>query len=691
MEPALAHWLNTMHPTPGNTASDRLGDAARAVEPKDTWTPVSADEAERVVRALVDDAAAEGTRATASEEPGAKSPARGRARPKAALAVGALIFLVATVVILTLISRSPAQSGQGMASLAGQAPPHGNPSSPSEAAHHPIQEQEQEMNRATVAAAAAGLIVAGESFAQSAVQWRVEDGGNGHWYQAKRWSQTKSWTEARDAAAAAGGHLACITTEAENHWVHQHSDLSQPGCAAGSDGWHIGGYQDKLAADYSEPAGGWRWVSGEPWSYTAWLVGYPGGDRPNNFGGDESYLKMSELPYAPYWDDVGPGSDQANMCGAIIEWSADCNNDGVVDYGQCRYGSLADENRNNVPDCCEQLIECQNREPGIVSAWGSNSWGERNVPDLVDAIQVAGGNDHVLALRSDGTVRAWGRNSSGQSSVPADLAAVVQVEGGGDHSVALLSDGSIRCWGGNGFGQCNVPAGIPGSAKVDAGGLFTVALGVDGLIRAWGLSNLGQTDVPSDLGSVSNVSAGDRHAVVLRPDGSVRCWGDDSQGQSTVPQGASGVLAVAAGSFHTMVLRADGSVTCWGAVNSVPGDLGSVRAIAGGGAHAIVLLTDGQVRSWGRCSEGQCQAPANLRRVQSIAGWSYGTLSVSSDASCNADLTQNGTVDGADLGALLAFWGPVNPVFPQADINGDGTVNGADLGVLLSVWGPCGG
>jgi hypothetical protein len=58
---------------------------------------------------------------------------------------------------------------------------------------------------------------------------------------------------------------------------------------------------------------------------------------------------------------------------------------------------------------------------------------------------------------------------------------------------------------------------------------------------------------------------------------------------------------------------------------------------------------------------------------------------------CNADLTANGTVDGADLGALLAFWGPVNPVFPQADINGDGAVNGADLGVLLSVWGPCGG
>jgi hypothetical protein len=56
---------------------------------------------------------------------------------------------------------------------------------------------------------------------------------------------------------------------------------------------------------------------------------------------------------------------------------------------------------------------------------------------------------------------------------------------------------------------------------------------------------------------------------------------------------------------------------------------------------------------------------------------------------CVGDLTANRNVDGADLGALLAFWGPRNAVFPQADINGDGTVNGADLGLLLANWGPC--
>ena len=56
---------------------------------------------------------------------------------------------------------------------------------------------------------------------------------------------------------------------------------------------------------------------------------------------------------------------------------------------------------------------------------------------------------------------------------------------------------------------------------------------------------------------------------------------------------------------------------------------------------------------------------------------------------CDADLTENGVVDGSDLGALLAFWGPTTPVFPQADINRDGVVSGADLGFLLSSWGNC--
>jgi hypothetical protein len=51
---------------------------------------------------------------------------------------------------------------------------------------------------------------------------------------------------------------------------------------------------------------------------------------------------------------------------------------------------------------------------------------------------------------------------------------------------------------------------------------------------------------------------------------------------------------------------------------------------------------------------------------------------------CFADLDQSGSVDGADLAALLGAWGT-----PTRDLDGDGTTNGADLSIVLGSWGPC--
>jgi len=70
---------------------------------------------------------------------------------------------------------------------------------------------------------------------------------------------------------------------------------------------------------------------------------------------------------------------------------------------------------------------------------------------------------------------------------------------------------------------------------------------------------------------------------------------------------------------------------------------------------------------------------------------------------CPADMVSNGTftppgdgtVDGADLGYILANWGP-NPGSPADIVDnvtfmppGDGTVDGADLGYVLTNWGAC--
>lgn len=55
---------------------------------------------------------------------------------------------------------------------------------------------------------------------------------------------------------------------------------------------------------------------------------------------------------------------------------------------------------------------------------------------------------------------------------------------------------------------------------------------------------------------------------------------------------------------------------------------------------------------------------------------------------CRADLNQDGTVDGADLGLLLVAWGDCPPHCP-ADLNDDGRIDGADMGLLLSAWDGC--
>jgi hypothetical protein len=51
----------------------------------------------------------------------------------------------------------------------------------------------------------------------------------------------------------------------------------------------------------------------------------------------------------------------------------------------------------------------------------------------------------------------------------------------------------------------------------------------------------------------------------------------------------------------------------------------------------------------------------------------------------------DGVVNGADLGAILAYWGPAtSSEFSQAcDIDRSGQIDGADLTIVLASWGAC--
>src|SRR5688500_9689472 len=98
------------------------------------------------------------------------------------------------------------------------------------------------------------------------------------------------------------------------------------------------------------------------------------------------------------------------------------------------------------------LAVCRASTPHAASqviAWGNNSSGQTNVPlDLTDAVAIAGGAVHSLALRSDGTVAAWGRNAFGQTNVPAGLTLVTAIGAGAVHNIALKNDGTVVAWGG---------------------------------------------------------------------------------------------------------------------------------------------------------------------------------------------------------------------------------------------------
>ncbi len=50
------------------------------------------------------------------------------------------------------------------------------------------------------------------------------------------------------------------------------------------------------------------------------------------------------------------------------------------------------------------------------------------------------------------------------------------------------------------------------------------------------------------------------------------------------------------------------------------------------------------------------------------------------------DISGDGAVDGADLGILLAEWGPGGTIGSPGDLDDDGEVDGADMGLLLGAW-----
>lgn len=131
----------------------------------------------------------------------------------------------------------------------------------------------------------------------SLIQWEVSQGGNGHFYEAVAVPQPLTWWQADTDAQQAGGYLATITSEAENEFVF--SLIDDPAYWNPSynlRGPWIGGFQPPGSP---EPAGGWSWVTGEPFTYSNW-----DDNQPNN-SNDEDHIHYGNRPVrTTAWNDV---------------------------------------------------------------------------------------------------------------------------------------------------------------------------------------------------------------------------------------------------------------------------------------------------------------------------------------------------------------------------------------------------
>ncbi len=247
------------------------------------------------------------------------------------------------------------------------------------------------------------LIASSAAQAQQAVQWKVSEGGNGHWYRFVQGPSVPGGPnfDAQDAACAAvGGHMATLQSQAE--W-----DFFRATAPTGGGYW-IGLRSDRCTA--------WAWSGGEPLQFAAWGTATCGaGPYPNNCGADNLRAAAGDRFDCGWnWDDYPQGT--MSFTSYCIEWSADCNGDGIVDYGQILDGTLGDVDDDGVPDVCDDPCPADLTDNGLVNgadlglvlaAWGTN--GADQAGSDINADGIVNGADLGLLLAAWGpcSTSAW--------------------------------------------------------------------------------------------------------------------------------------------------------------------------------------------------------------------------------------------------------------------------------------------
>lgn len=319
-----------------------------------------------------------------------------------------------------------------------------------------------------------------------------------------------------------------------------------------------------------------------------------------------------------------------------------------------------------------------------VIAWGSGA--AVNLPfALTNAVAIAAGYQHGLALKADGTVAAWGTNSfttyssypyktvTYQITPPDGLSNVVAIAAGSYQSLALKADGTVVGWGVDSSGQSiTVPPNATNIISIAAGSSHSIALRGDGTVLAWGSNSAGETNVPANATNVVAIAAHANHNLALRADGTVVAWGNGSYGLNNIPASVANGVAIAAGADFNLVLRSDGSQVRWGSYTSSWSDSGGATAIAAGDKQTASLTRSGGVWISGVSSyDPLASVPAWCADIGAVAAGGTFTLALQPPADGLPSLQTTQRFAWAGGRVVFAAFGPGQRIAPcQWRING---------------------
>jgi alpha-tubulin suppressor-like RCC1 family protein len=253
---------------------------------------------------------------------------------------------------------------------------------------------------------------------------------------------------------------------------------------------------------------------------------------------------------------------------------------------------------------------------------GTNTIGPSNSPDKsIPVTTFAGGTNWKLvasagytttAIKTDGTLWTWGYNYYGQlginntniRSIP--VTTILggtnwkQVACGQYHTAAIKTDGTLWVWGRNSYGQLginnltqkNTPVttilGGTNWKQVSCGFANIAAIKTDGTLWIWGINSNGQLGVNDTTGrsipvttfaggtNWKQVSTSNGHITAIKTDGTLWTWGYNQYGglginniadrstPVTTFAGGTNWKQVAGGTYNTAAIKTDGTLWVWG-------------------------------------------------------------------------------------------------------------------------------